>query len=333
MVAAAAEQGLSCGWRSRSSGRSGEPGRPEFVPACTGPAYGMTRLVELQRLRRRPAGRARAAGRRGRAAASRVRRRAVRGLGRARSTRWPRPTAACWSGRPSARCRTGTVCGSRSPRRCSPGASATADTCTCRCGATGATCSRGGDRPHGMTADGEAFAAGVLDQLPPLLAIGARRARRATCGWCPRTGPARTPCGGARRGRRRCASSPARRQRDAAANLEVKCVRPGRQPVPGGRLPDRRRAGRPDAAAAAAAGDHRATRPGSTRRRRPSAGSPGCRSAGRGGRRVRRRARCCVPRWATILADAVVAVRRAEDAAVRRAATRTRIAAALRWVY
>ncbi len=47
MVAAAAEQGLSLRMAFEIEWALGEPGRPDFVPACTGPAYGMTRLVEL----------------------------------------------------------------------------------------------------------------------------------------------------------------------------------------------------------------------------------------------------------------------------------------------
>jgi glutamine synthetase len=47
MVAAAAEQGLELRMAFEIEWALGERGRAEFVPACTGPAYGMTRLVEL----------------------------------------------------------------------------------------------------------------------------------------------------------------------------------------------------------------------------------------------------------------------------------------------
>jgi glutamine synthetase len=47
MVAAAAEQGLELRMAFEIEWALGERGRADFVPACTGPAYGMTRLVEL----------------------------------------------------------------------------------------------------------------------------------------------------------------------------------------------------------------------------------------------------------------------------------------------
>ena len=47
MVEAAAERGLSLRMAFEIEWALGERGRADFVPACTGPAYGMTRLVEL----------------------------------------------------------------------------------------------------------------------------------------------------------------------------------------------------------------------------------------------------------------------------------------------
>ena len=47
MVDAAAAQGFELRMAFEIEWAAGERGRPDFVPACTGPAYGMTRLVEL----------------------------------------------------------------------------------------------------------------------------------------------------------------------------------------------------------------------------------------------------------------------------------------------
>jgi len=47
MVAAAAERGFELRMAFEIEWAAGERGRAEFVPACTGPAYGMTRLAEL----------------------------------------------------------------------------------------------------------------------------------------------------------------------------------------------------------------------------------------------------------------------------------------------
>ena len=47
MVTAAAERGLSLQMAFEIEWALGERGRADFVPACAGPAYGMTRLVEL----------------------------------------------------------------------------------------------------------------------------------------------------------------------------------------------------------------------------------------------------------------------------------------------
>ena len=67
-------------------GRADAP-HGEFVPACAGPAYGMTRLVELSDFCCDAAGGPRGPGGRRRPGASRVRGRSVRGLRRGDSTR------------------------------------------------------------------------------------------------------------------------------------------------------------------------------------------------------------------------------------------------------
>ena len=83
------------------------------------------------------------------------------------------PTSPSWYARPSARCRSGTVPGLLRAGRAAPGMSATAGTCTPACGRAGATCSPAGPGPYGMTAEAESFLAGVLRELPALLAVGA----------------------------------------------------------------------------------------------------------------------------------------------------------------
>ena len=79
---AAAERGLSLQMAFEIEWALGERGRADFVPACAGPAYGMTRLVELSDYAAELLGALEQAGLRGRAAAPGVRGRAVRGVGR-----------------------------------------------------------------------------------------------------------------------------------------------------------------------------------------------------------------------------------------------------------
>ncbi len=152
---------------------AGERGRPDFVPACTGPAYGMTRLVELsqyaadllaaleeqgcevEQLHPEYAagqfevsvGAARPGGRGGPLGAGPADR--AGGVLRARP------------GRP------------RSRRRWSPGSVGNGGHVHLSLWRDGVNLCAGGPGPHGLTDDGEAFAAGVLAHLVPLLAIGA----------------------------------------------------------------------------------------------------------------------------------------------------------------
>ena len=213
----------------------------------------------------------------------------------------PDPVAAAdrrsWSARRSGRVsRTGTGCARRSPRWWSPARSATAVTCTCRW-ADGQNLFAGGRGPYGLTEPGEALLAGLLDRLPRCSPIGAPSA-----GQLPAAGAA--ALGGAyqcwgQENREAALRLVTGSVGDAtAANAELKCF-DGRQPVPGGRGRDRRRAGRRDPRPAAAARGDRATRLGSPRRRGRARRHPAAAVARRGGRRFRRRAPCCGPPSAT----------------------------------
>ncbi len=66
-----------------------------------------------------------------------------------------------------------TACGRRSRRWSTWPRPGTAGTSTAPCRATAATCSSGGDRQSGMTAEGEAWVAGLLSELPALASVAA----------------------------------------------------------------------------------------------------------------------------------------------------------------
>ena len=92
----------------------------------------------------------------------------------AASPRSTPPTPRSWCAPPSARSARGTASARRSPRRSTPGASATAATSTSASGATGDNLMAGGRAaPSGSPTTAWRFAAGVLDRLPALLALGA----------------------------------------------------------------------------------------------------------------------------------------------------------------
>jgi glutamine synthetase len=176
----------------------------QFVPACTGPGYGMTRLVELSDYAadllaaldeqgvevdqihpeyfRRPV---RAVGRRARPVAAADRsvlvRQTIRAVSQRHGLRASFAPSVVRNGRQRrARAHLG-LAGRLEPvrRRRSP-------------------------VRHDTGRRG--LAAGILDALPRCARSG-RPARRATCGWSPRTGPARSPAGAGRPGRAGCAWS------------------------------------------------------------------------------------------------------------------------------
>ena len=115
----------------------------------------------------------------------------------------------------------------------------------------------GGPGRHGLSRDGEAFAGGVLASLPALTAVGApsvasylRLVPVALGRRLPVLGPGEQG-GGAPPGDRLI------RRAGRPGQPRGQVLRPGRQPVPGGRLADRRRAGRAAVRRDAAAGDLR----------------------------------------------------------------------------
>ena len=81
----------------------------------------------------------------------------------------------------------------------------------------------GGRRPYGLTTEGAGFAAGVLDHLPGLLALGAPSVA-SYLRLVPQHWAGAYPAGGWRTARPRCGSSRVRPGRRPSANLEVKCV-------------------------------------------------------------------------------------------------------------
>ena len=308
-------RGSPPGWRSRSSGpcRRGEA-TEEFTAACTGPAYGMTRLVELSDYAARPAGRVARAGRAGRAGAPRVLRRAVRGVGRAaRPGRRRRPQRAGPADR-SARCRRrhglrvsfapsviaghvgngGHVHLSAEPRRREP--------------------VRRRRRPVRHDRAGRGRSPPACSPSCPRCWRSARPRWRATCGWCRRTGPACTPAGATRPARRRCGSSPAAPASEArvgeprgqvvdlAANpyLLVGCAAGRRS----------RRASRPARPCRSPSG-----RPGPARRRRARARGhrTGCPRLSDAATDAFESSTVLREALGDVLADAVVAVRRGES--------------------
>lgn len=117
----------------------GDAPEGDFVPAVTGPAYGATRQVELSDCAADLLAALAAQGWTWSSSIPSTRPGSSRSRW-GRSTRWRRPTAACWCGRRSGRWPSGTGCGSPSPRRCWGGASATAGTSTSPPGGTGRTC-------------------------------------------------------------------------------------------------------------------------------------------------------------------------------------------------
>ena len=196
----------------------------EFVPACVGPAYGMTRLVELTDFRADLLRGDGCPGRRRRPGPPRVRRRPVRDLRRRTrpggSRRPQRARAADGPrGRPAAR-----ACACRSPPAWSPGPSATAGTCTCPPGGTGATSTAGATAGTGSrrrprrSRPGSSPSCRRWPPWPP-------RARRATCGCVPSHWAGAFACWGheTRETAVRLVTGTVG-HRDAAANIEVKCV-------------------------------------------------------------------------------------------------------------
>ena len=251
----------------------------------------------------------------------------------ARSTRSGPPTARCSSGRRCGPSRSGTGCGSRSRRPSSPAESATAGTCTSRPGGTARTCTRTGDGRYGMTADGEAFAAGVLDALPALAAITtpspASYLRLQPSHWA-----GIYACWGheTRESALRVVTGMVG-NRERAANLEVKCADLAANPylLIAGVLA----AGLDGIAAGAdaARGDHRRPRSVSTPPRPSSGASGGCRRrCRRRSRRSRQRAPCRRRRSATSSSTPS-----SPSGAVRRPGARAwtpeAVAEAYRWVY
>lgn len=65
----------------------------------------------------------------------------------------------------------------------------------------------GGDGPHGLTPDGQSGLTGLLDHLPPC-ARWVRRAWPAISSWCHNDGRGPSSAGAGRTGKRPCASSP-----------------------------------------------------------------------------------------------------------------------------
>ena len=133
----------------------------------------------------------------------------------------PTPPWSC--ARPCARSPHGTGGAPRSRRRSRP-TPATARTCTSACGSGDRNLMSGGDGPAGMQERGEAFVAGILHELPALVAVAAP-----TCVELPP--PAAAPLGGrdAVLGHREPrGGAPVRRRPTprppAAANVEVKPV-------------------------------------------------------------------------------------------------------------
>jgi glutamine synthetase len=189
----------------------------------------------------------------------------------------------------------------------------------------------GGAGPHGMTEDGQAFIAGVLDQLPALTAIGApsaasylrlRLSRRAGAFAC---WGAREP-----RGRTALHRRPDR-QPAGGGQLRDQVLRPGRKPLPGDRVGHRRRPGRDRTAARAASRSHRRSR------HRPDPGQR-VRIAGRlpesldHALAALRRSDVIPPALGPMLHDAFIAVRAAEAETFHGQDPET-IAAAHRWLY
>ena len=209
MTDRALEQGLELRMSFEVEWALGTEQDGQFRPACSGPAYGMTRVIELSDYGREVVGGAGAPGGHRRAVPPRVRRRASSRSRSARPIRSPRPTTACWSGRRSAPCRRGGTCRCRSPPRSSPGRSATAGTFTSASWRDGQNLLAGG--PGRLRPDHRRR--GVRRRHPGRAARAdrgsARRAWPATCAWCPRTGPGCSSAGAGRTGRPRCAWSPA----------------------------------------------------------------------------------------------------------------------------
>ena len=84
MVEAATEQGITARASFEVEWALGDRSDGRFVPACLGPAYGMTRVIELSDYSREVVGALERRGHHGRAVPPRVRRRPARGLGRAK---------------------------------------------------------------------------------------------------------------------------------------------------------------------------------------------------------------------------------------------------------
>ncbi len=102
----------------------------KFVPACEGPAYGMTRVIELSDYGREVVEALEREGDRRRAIPPRVRGRADGSLDRAERPGRRRRRQRAGQARRSGPYRRSTGCRPRSPRRWSPVMSATAGTCT-----------------------------------------------------------------------------------------------------------------------------------------------------------------------------------------------------------
>ena len=144
MVDLAADKGLNAQlsfeveWAVGTEG-SAPNGESKFIPACEGPAYGMTRIIELSDYARRSSARSSKKA----SSSSSSTPSTPPGRWRSRSRRTTRsgpPTTACSCARRSGPCRKPTACRPRSPHRSSPVTSATAGTCTLACGANGRTC-------------------------------------------------------------------------------------------------------------------------------------------------------------------------------------------------
>ena len=223
MTAEALELGLTARVSFEVEWALGTEEDGHFGPACTGPSYGMTRLIELSDYGREVVGALERQGIDGRAVPPGVRRGPARGLGRhQRSGRrgrrqragppdHPRGVGAIRLPglvRPVGHRRFG-----RQRRPCAPQPLA-------------GRAERVGGRARAVRPDRRRR--GVRGRDPgracPRSPRSARPAWPATCGWCRRTGRASSSAGAGRTGRRHSAWSPAHpASRPAARTLRVKC--------------------------------------------------------------------------------------------------------------
>ena len=146
----------------------------DFMPGATGPAYGFTRLAERADYLREVLV---ALDKQG-VAVDQIHpeyaRRPVRAVRGRRGSGRPRRTRSSSSARPSEpSARALGLHASFSPKVDGDRRRATAGTSTCPCADAPATSSAAGNGRFGLTDRAESFAAGILDRVPALLAVGA----------------------------------------------------------------------------------------------------------------------------------------------------------------